>query len=162
MKVASTAQHERVLAFEMLLPSPVATVWQMWTTVAGLQSFFAPHCQIELKPDGLLDIHFFPDNAPGLRGAEGMRIMAVQPPTLLSFTWDFPPKLPTIRKQRTLVVVRLSEVDGGTRLNLTQSGWGEGGEWEQGFQYFSEAWGDVVLPRLNHALTVGPVDWTNH
>ena len=45
--------------------------------------------------------------------------------------------------------------------SLTHDGWGEGDEWDKAFEYFTEAWIDVVLPRLEYRFRVGPVDWDN-
>jgi hypothetical protein len=50
---------------------------------------------------------------------------------------------------------------GKTKLLFSQSGWGEGDEWDKVHHYFEVAWRDVVLPRLKYSLEVGPVDWKN-
>jgi hypothetical protein len=84
------------------------------------------------------------------------------PKSMLSFTWNAPPHLPKVRQQRTSVVVRFKELEKGqTKVTLTESGWGEGDEWDKAFAYFSKAWQDVVLPRLKPRFEVGPVDWSN-
>jgi hypothetical protein len=44
---------------------------------------------------------------------------------------------------------------------LRHDGWGEGGEWDTAFAYFSRAWTDVVLPRLKHRFEQGPMDWSD-
>lgn len=81
---------------------------------------------------------------------------------MLSFTWNAPPHLPNVRPQRTHVVVRFKELDPGhTQVTLTHDGWGAGEEWDQAFDYFTEAWGEVVLPRLRYRFAIGPLDW-NH
>ena len=49
---------------------------------------------------------------PGMKGADDMRFMALQAPTMLSFDWNAPPHLAQVRQQRTFVVVRLKDVDG--------------------------------------------------
>lgn len=152
---------ERVLYLEATLPAPVSEVWKRWTTQEGLVSFFAPACNIELKPDGLFEIFFYPDNPPGLRGADGQRVMAVDPRKLLSFTWNFPPDIPEIRDQRTLVIVRFEEVAGATKLTLSQVGWGTGDTWDRGFNYFTRAWSEMIFPRLEYSLKHGPIDWKN-
>ena len=33
------------------------------------------------------------------------------------------------------------------------------GEWDQSFDYFTRAWGEVVLPRLKYRFEEGPIDW---
>ena len=59
-------------------------------------------------------------------------------------------------------MLRFSEVaPNQTRVTLTQSGWGEGEEWDKAYNYFISAWGERVLPYLKHSLEVGPIDWNN-
>jgi len=153
---------ERAIVGEVVVPAPVAEVWQAWTTDEGAESFFAPRCHVEPRPGGAYEILFDPDAEPGSRGAEGMRVMAVHPPHMLAFTWNAPPSLPTVRDQMTHVVVRLFETEtGGTRVTLRHDGWGAGGEWDQAFRYFDRAWNDVVLPRLKYRFEHGPINWSD-
>jgi uncharacterized protein YndB with AHSA1/START domain len=151
----------RVIHGEVVVPAPVAEVWQAWTTEEGAESFFAPRCHIDLRPSGAYEMLFDLQAEPGSQGGEGMVIMAVQPPRMLSFTWNAPPSLSAVRGQRTHVVVRLFETETGTtRVTLRHDGWGDGGEWDRAFVYFSRAWNDVVLPRLKHRFEQGPIDWS--
>ncbi len=153
---------DRVIRGEVIVAAEPDQVWDAWTTPDGVSSFFAPACQIELRIDGPYEIYFNPEGEPGFRGAENVRIMAIQPKTMLAFTWNAPPNLPEVRRQHTHVTVRLFDMgDATTRVTLTHDGWGEGGEWDEAFDYFTRAWLEVVLPRLQHRFAVGPVDWDN-
>lgn len=153
---------DRVIRAETVVEAGLAAVWNAWTTPEGICSFFAPACNVELKPHGPYEILFNLEEAPGLQGGEGMLVLAVQPPHMLSFTWNAPPTLPTVRGQMTHVVVRLAALsDTQTQVTLQHDGWGQGGEWEQAFDYFNRAWSAVVLPRLQYRFAVGPVDWDN-
>ena len=75
-----------------------------WTTREGIISFFAPDAKIEPKVGGAFQIYFNPLAEPGLKGADDMRFMALQPKQMLSFDWNAPPHLPAARQQRTFVV----------------------------------------------------------
>lgn len=153
---------DRVIRKEIIVGASPNTVWNAWTTEEGVESFFAPACQVELRVDGPYEILFDPQAEPGQRGAEGTRVLAFQPAKMLAFTWNAPPHLPEVRKQLTHVQVWLEGVEGGrTRVTLLHRGWGEDGEWEQAYEYFSRAWGKVVLPRLRYRFAEGPVDWEN-
>ncbi len=153
---------ERVITSEISIPAPLAEVWHAWTTKEGAERFFAPQCNIDLKPGGAYEMLFDLDADHGKQGGEGMVVMTVQPPRMLAFTWNAPPHLPSVRGQMTHVVVRLFETEAGeTRVTLHHDGWGEGNEWDDAFQYFSSAWTDVVLPRLRHRFESGPIDWSN-
>lgn len=145
----------RALYGEALVSAPIGDVWQAWTTEEGVRSFLAPECRVEPQPDGLYEAYFDLAEPPGLRGGEGNRVLAVQPPKMLSFTWNSPPSLPTVRGQRTHVTVRLNSIGAGqTRVTLAHDGWGNGGEWDEAFTYFQRAWFGVVLPRLRYRFAL--------
>ncbi len=152
--------HERALSGEILIEARLEEVWDAWTTEAGVKSFFAPDCSIELRPDGFYEIFFDPEAPPGKRGGEGLRVLALQPMKMFSFTWNAPPGLPSVRSQRTHVTLRFfQEGEGRTRVILHHDGWGSGGEWDQAFEYFDHAWNKIVLPRLKYRFHHGPVNW---
>ena len=89
----------------------------------------------------------------GRRGAEGMRVLAADPPLFFSFTWSGPPSIPSIRRQRLWVEIRLESVPGGgCRLTLINGGYGDGPDWAEAQGYFRRAWGEIVLPRLEKSL----------
>lgn len=158
---SASPSAERALMADLEIESPPAAVFEAWTTVAGIRSFFAPSGVVEPHVDGAYEILFFPDNPPGQRGAEGMRILAFEPPSRLAFTWDAPPSIPDVRKQRTMVILDFEPLDGGrSRLRFRHVGWGSGPVWDQAFEYFDKAWGGVVLPRLVHRFAQGPIDWS--
>lgn len=155
-------QPDRAIKLEIVIAASVKKVWDAWTTPAGIKSFFGKDCHIELRALGPYEIFFNPSAPPGKRGAEDNLILAIQEGKMLSFTWDAPPLFPEIRKQRTSVVLRFNELaPNKTRVTLTQNGWGEGEDWDKVYDYFSKAWGEVVLPFLKHSLEVGPIDWNN-
>jgi uncharacterized protein YndB with AHSA1/START domain len=153
-------REERVVLGEVVVNAPLSQVWDAWTTNQGAETFFAPKCQIDPRPGGTYIMYFDLEAAPGDQGAEGMIVMALQPERMLSFTWNAPPHLPSVRGQMTHVTVRLEQVAGSiTRVVLRHDGWGDGGEWDQAYEYFERAWKKVVLPRLQYRFEVGPVDW---
>ena len=152
----------RLIQFEITLPASISEVWSTWTTEVGAKSFFAPACTIDLKPGGVYEMYFNLDAPPGEQGGEGVVFLAIQAERMLSFTWNAPPSLPTVRGERTHVTLYFSEVSPGeTQVRLIHDGWGDGGEWDQAFDYFSSTWEEVVLPRLKYRIEVGPIDWDN-
>ena len=152
--------EERILHKEIVVAAPVAEAWRAWASKEGAESFFAPEAVIEARPDGAYDIHMNPYAEPGMKGADGMRVLGVQENRMISFTWNAPPSLPEARRQRTVVIVRTEPVDEThTRVSLSQVGWGTGGEWDKAFDYFDRAWG-FVLGNLQKRFAEGkPVDW---
>jgi uncharacterized protein YndB with AHSA1/START domain len=152
---------ERAIDREVVVAATPEQVWDAWTTREGITSFFAPDARIDARVDGAFEIYINPLAEPGLRGADGMRFMALQPPRMLSFTWNAPPGLPEARQQRTFVVVRIEPVgEKETRVTLHHTGWGDGGEWDKAYGYFDRAWGNV-LGNLKKRFESGPIDWTD-
>lgn len=137
-------EGERAVVRTATVTAPVEDVWWAWTTDAGLRSWLLDDSRVELAVGGAYEWYFLPDGEPGLRGSEGCQVLGFDQPTMLTFTWNAPPHLAQARAQRTVVVLRLRPVDPGTRVQLTQLGWGEGGEWDEAFDYFDEAWGRVL------------------
>jgi uncharacterized protein YndB with AHSA1/START domain len=152
---------ERMLQKEVVVKAPLPAVWDAWTTTEGIKTFFAPDGLVEARPDGPFQIYINPYGAPGMKGADDMRVLAVQPLRMLSFTWNAPPSLPEARKQRTVVIVRFESVgENETRVTLTHVGWGDGGEWDKTYAYFDNAW-KMVLGNLQKRFETGPIDWTD-
>jgi uncharacterized protein YndB with AHSA1/START domain len=151
---------ERSIDKEIVLAATPEQAWAAWTTREGITSFFAPDARIEPRAGGAFEVYINPFAEPGMKGADDMRFLALQPPRMLSFTWNAPPHLPEARQQRTVVVVRIHPVsERETRVTLHHTGWGDGGEWDQAYAYFDRAWGNV-LGNLKKRFETGPVDWT--
>lgn len=152
---------ERSIDKEVVIAATPGQAWDAWTTRAGITSFFAPDAKVEAKVGGAFQVYIDPIAEPGMKGADDMRFMALQPKKMLSFDWNAPPSLPEARQQRTFVVVRFEPVASGqTRVVLHHTGWGDGGEWDKAYGYFDRAWGNV-LASLKKRFETGPVDWTD-
>lgn len=159
---APAQQLDRNIYIETVINAPVQEVWKVWTTQKGLESFLAPECRIDLRSDGTLDIYFHPEAPAGQRGAEDLRILAVEPYKMFSFTWKNPPELPGIRNQQTHVTLKffpLGNQNNNTKLVLIHDGWGDGEIWDQTYQYFVKAWRDTVLFQLHYRFDNGPINW---
>jgi uncharacterized protein YndB with AHSA1/START domain len=152
---------ERSIDKQIEVAASVDQVWDAWTTRDGIRSFFAPDAEVDARVGGAFHIHMDPLAAPGARGADDMRFLALQPKRMLSFDWNAPPHLAQARAQRTFVVVRLEPLgDQLTRITLHHTGWGDGGEWDQAYAYFDKAW-PRVLGNLKQRFDSGrPYDWT--
>jgi uncharacterized protein YndB with AHSA1/START domain len=155
----SAAAAERAIDKEVLVNATLDQAWQAWTTREGIVTFFAPDAKIEARVGGAFQIYFDPGAAPGAKGADDMRFLALQPQKMLSFDWNAPPSLPEARQQRTFVVVRFAAVDDkSTRVSLHHTGWGEGGEWDKAYSYFDRVWANV-LGGMKTRFERGPTDW---
>jgi uncharacterized protein YndB with AHSA1/START domain len=150
---------ERAIDKTIEIAATLDQAWDAWTTREGITSFFAPDAVIDPRVGGAFSIHFDPGAAPGSKGADDMRFMALQPKKMISFDWNAPPHLREARAQRTFVVVRFEPLgDKATRVSLHHTGWGDGGEWDKTYAYFDRAWGSV-LANLKKRFDQGPQDW---
>jgi len=154
-------EGEKIIHHEVVVNAGVEEVYKTWTTPEGIKTFFAPECEVELKLFGPYHIYFNPQNPVGTKGAEDEMIISFQKNRMLSFTWGFPPVLPDLRNnQKTIVVLRFKDLGNNkTKVIFTQSGWGEGEDWDKGYEYFDYAWKEVVLKRFVERFENGPVDW---
>jgi len=157
---AAGGAAERAIDKVVVIAANVDQAWDAWTTREGIVSFFAPDAVIEPRVGGAFHIHIDPTAPPGMKGADDMRFMALQPKKMISFDWNAPPSLPQARTQRTFVIVRFEPInERETRVSLHHTGWGDGGEWDKAFAYFDRAWGNV-LANLKKRFESGPQDWT--
>jgi uncharacterized protein YndB with AHSA1/START domain len=151
---------ERSIDKQVEVAASLDQAWDAWTTREGIMSFFAPDAQIEPRVGGAFHVYMDPLAQPGLKGADDMRVMAVQARKMISFDWNAPPHLAEARQQRTFVVVRFEPLaDKLTRVSLHHTGWGDGGEWDATYTYFDLAW-TGVLGNLKKRFDSGPQDWT--
>ena len=157
---AAVQSAEPAITLSVTVKAPVGAVWQAWTTADGLTSFFAPEAEVDPRPDGAFHLFMDPYGKPGMKGADTMKLLAVEPEQMLSFTWNAPPHLPEARAQRTVVILRFAPVSEGTELTLTHLGWGSTGEWPKARAYFEKAWPNV-LKNLQTRFEFGkPYDWS--
>lgn len=157
----STANEPDRIEITRVLAVPVGTAWESWTTTQGITSFFAPAARIKPAVDGEYSVLFFPDSPAGARGAENMRVVAIEPGKRLLVTWNSPAFFGDISIQRSLVEVRFNRLnEDKTELTLSQFGWGRGEQWSEIRQYFASAW-EIVLDRLEYSYQNGPIDWSH-
>lgn len=153
-----SSASERTIVATTEVDAPVSEVWKAWTTREGIASFFAPESTVDPRPNGAFEMYFDPAAPAGSRGGEGNQFLALDPEKMLSFTWNAPPHLATVRNQRTWVMVHFEKIgQSRTRVKLTHGGFGEGGEWDKSFEYFSKAWPDYVMKSLKERFKKQPV-----
>jgi uncharacterized protein YndB with AHSA1/START domain len=70
---------ERAIAKSVVVDATTDQVWDSWTTREGIIAFFAPDAKVEPRVGGAFHIYFDPLAEPGLKGADDMRYMALQP-----------------------------------------------------------------------------------
>jgi len=148
--------------FSLDIESGIEKVWKQLTTQKGITSFFSRIANVDFHVNGLFEIIFAPSAPVGKQGAEGMRILSMDKPNLFGFTWNSPPSIPKIRGQRTAVFIYLDSIsESKTRLVFINNGYGLSTEWQEARDYFLNAWGNIVLPRLKFSLEQEAINWEN-
>jgi uncharacterized protein YndB with AHSA1/START domain len=126
--------------------APVDEVWRLWTTSEGIARFFASESRVEPVVGGAFEMYFLAEPDEVGRGSEGCTVLGVEPNRRLSFTWNAPPDVPTLRRSRARTEVDLTFDAAGeeTVVRLHQHGLGDGPDWEAYRDYFDAAWEQVL------------------
>lgn len=137
----------RMIQKEAEIDLPLAEVWNAWTTNKGLEGFLPEKASVELRPGGKYECYMSMKAPEGQRGSEGCRVLSYLPMEMLSFEWNFPPKIPSLRGSgaHTQVNIFFEPIGANrARVRLYQHGWQQGSDWDEGYAYFDRAWGRVL------------------
>jgi uncharacterized protein YndB with AHSA1/START domain len=151
--VTKIREPKKELQMEVQVPGARDSVWQAFTTTAGLDSWMWRDCSVDLRRGGGWLIHF-PGGSTGggtierfKRGHE-ITIHAMAPETF-----------PTVRAKGTTAVFQFEAVgDTATRVRLIQTGWQSGEEWEKAYDYLAKG-NAQLLGQLRYRFKNGPIDW---
>ncbi len=154
------SSQTKVLRKEAVLTVPLLEVWKAWTTSEGVVTFFAPKANVQLEIGGPYELLFDLKAPHGFQGTEGCKVLGFDLVRSLAFDFIAPPQFPNVRRLRTRLDLRFEEVQKGgiVKVSLAHSGFLEGEEWDESFDFFTWSW-DLVLGRLQHRFSAGPVDW---
>lgn len=152
-KPSKPAAFDKVLTLAVTIPARRAAVWQAFTTSEGLSTWLAPGAAVDLRAGGEWTAHF-PGGSTG-----GGTILSFVPQEELILSALAPDKFPTVRAQRTRARFRFETRGDSTLVQLTQTGWEDGDEWDRAYEYL--AVGDAqLLATLHRRFVSGPIDWT--
>jgi len=144
---------DKTITKKIAVNCPLETVWWKWTTREGLLTFFGRDNKIELVEGGCFEIYFLTDNPAGLRGSEGCKILAFEPMSMISFTWNAPPEFKEVRESSylTAVIVNFRVINNKqTEILLRHLGWPKDKRWDPVHTYFNDAW-NTVLKRFEQS-----------
>lgn len=145
-------QPEKALRFEVIIPARRADVWQAFSTSAGLDTWLWQDCTVDLREGGGWIVHY----PMGMTGGG----------TILSFRDGYqmvlhalaPERFPEVRRVGTTATFDFEEDDDGTRVTLTQTGWRDGEEWDNAYEYLA-AGNAQMLEQLYTRFARGPLRW---
>ena len=143
----------RQLQFDVDIPARIEEVWAAFSTREGMITWLAPDAKIELRPGGDWLV-MFPGAAPG-----GGRIEEVAAPGKIVIHAMAPERFPEVRSIGTTATFTLTSCGSAcTHVRLVQTGWKQGKEWDDAFEYL--AGGNAqLLGSLHRRFTSGPLQW---
>ena len=152
VKVTKRPAPDKALIFEVEVPAPRAEVWRAFTTSEGLSTWLTPGAVVDLKKGGEWTAHF-PNGKTG-----GGTILSFTPEEELILSAMAPERFPTVRAERTTARFRFESRGDATLVELQQTGWKSGEEWDRAYEYLA-AGNAQLLETLRRRFTNGPLDW---
>jgi uncharacterized protein YndB with AHSA1/START domain len=128
-------------------------VWKAFATSEGLSTWLTPDAVVDLRPGGEWTAHF-PGGSTG-----GGTILSFVPEKELVLSALAPDRFPTVRARRTRAQFRFEAKGNSTIVQLTQTGWKTGDEWDNAYEYLAVG-NAQLLATLHHRFVHGPIDWT--
>jgi uncharacterized protein YndB with AHSA1/START domain len=144
---------EKALHFEVTVPAPVGEVWTAFTTGDGLATWLWPDVRVDLREGGDWLV-LYPEGKTG-----GGTILSFSPRRRLVLSAMAPEQFPEVRRERTRAVFEFRTLTPkSTRVTLTQTGWKQGREWDDAYDYLANG-NAILLQQLYRRFAVGPIDW---
>jgi uncharacterized protein YndB with AHSA1/START domain len=152
--VTRLTSPEKALRFEVNVPASIDDVWAAFATSEGLSTWLWRDVRVDLRPGGDW-LALYPGGKTG-----GGTILSFEPKHRLVLSAMAPEQFPIVRQERTQAAFELEMVTPTqTRVTLLQTGWKEGAEWDQAYDYLA-AGNATLLAQLQRRFRSGPIDWT--
>jgi uncharacterized protein (TIGR03067 family) len=132
----------------------VDDVWAAFTTKAGMETWLWKEARVDLRPGGDWLV-LFSEASTG-----GGTIVSFEPKRRLVVKALAPGKFPTVRKEGTTATFEFEPYGrASTRVTLIQTGWREGKEWDDAYEYLASGNAQLLMQLWNRFVT-GPMDWS--
>lgn len=151
---------DRAIQLSIDVPATPAQVFAAFATTDGFSSWAVPFARIELRVGGVIESSYAFDAKPGDRDNIRNEIVAYAPGRMLAIRNVQAPRTFVHLELfwRTVTVIVLDAIATGTRVTLTNTGYGPGDDFATLYRQF--AWGDAyTLSALRRRFVDGPVDW---
>lgn len=153
VRVTKSASPEKTLLLEVTVPAKLDDVWRAFTTKEGAEEWLWPDMSVDLREGGDWIVHY-----PGGKTGGGT-IISFEPMQSITMRAMAPEKFPEVRRERTTALFRFETVDSGTKVSLMQTGWKQGKEWDDAYDYLADG-NAQLLNQLLYRFKNGPVDWS--
>ena len=142
MIMEKTNLSGRSLEKELFIKATPERVFQALTEKADLERWFVKKAEVDLRPGGTIRLEWGPD------AVEIGKILVLDPPHRLSYTWE------ALEPSPTTITFELTAENDGTRLRLIHTGIGEGEDWDTYYTSVNSGW-SVHLKNLTAWLETG-------
>jgi uncharacterized protein YndB with AHSA1/START domain len=143
---------QKALKFEVMVPAKIEDVWTAFTTRAGLITWLWSDVTVDLRNGGDWTVHY-----PGGKTGGGT-ITSFTPQHQVVMRAMAPEQFPTVRSERTIATFDFEAVGSETRVTLTQTGWKQGKEWDDAYEYLAKG-NAQLLEQLRYRFVKGPINW---
>jgi uncharacterized protein YndB with AHSA1/START domain len=113
--------HPDRIEHELDIDAPIDVVWRLITEPRHIASWFTDTVELDVRPGGLGRFGWT-DKATNRAATVNVQVVAVDPPRLFSFRWDFPAGARPDESNAPLVEFTLEPSGDATRLKLVESG----------------------------------------
>jgi uncharacterized protein YndB with AHSA1/START domain len=143
---------EKSLILTITVPASRSEVWHAFATSEGLSTWLTPGAVVDLRPGGEWTAHY-----PGGKTGGGT-IVSYVPEKEIIISAMAPEQFPTVRATRTRARFSFESSGDSTIVQLEQTGWQKGDEWDKAYEYLF-AGNAQLLATLHHRFVNGPIDW---
>jgi uncharacterized protein YndB with AHSA1/START domain len=143
---------DKALVLQITIPAPRAAVWHAFATSDGLSTWLTPGAVVDLRQGGEWTAHF-----PGGKTGGGT-ILSFVPEEEIVLSAMAPERFPTVRAERTRARFHFEAKGDSTVVQLVQTGWKSGEEWDKAYEYLVVG-NAQLLATLHRRFVNGPIDW---
>jgi uncharacterized protein YndB with AHSA1/START domain len=132
--------NARTIEREMIFPVTTEHAYETVATPEGWRRWLIEDGEIEPLDDGWLHLKW------DIGAKVQVKILNTTPNESIQMEWYAPSE-----PGRTMVTFRVASTSGAARFRLTETGFGEGDDWDRCYNATNEVW-DFALERLKAAL----------
>ncbi|MCF5889493.1 SRPBCC domain-containing protein [Aeromonas veronii] len=148
--------------YSIVIPAPIKSVWDEFTTENGVRNFMAPVCHVIAQPNGPFEIFFENLGDNNEQSSKGSYFLSVIPHRLLSLSWSFSSRFPSLKNQKILICIYFKSKGDNTLVSFYQEAGLSNGDWAYGCEFSRNLWENIFLPRLKRRFMEGPIDWSSY
>ena len=138
----SSREKDRMIERELTVPASPEFAYQTVGGPDGWRRWLIEEGEIETLPDGWLHLKW------SMGASVQVKIIASSPNDFVRTEWYAPSE-----PGRTIVTMSVTPQSSGSLVRLTETGFGEGEDWDRCYEETNEVW-DFALARLEEALRI--------